>query len=329
MQDLMPPVNTPDKLFHDGDPIQGIEGTIVPAEWLNNDQSAVRDVQAELINVLAAAALTPDPTKQDQLVKAIQAIVGSGTADKANSADRLSTARNIAGHPFDGTADISIAAGDVDAVSKSGDTMSGVLKVGAEIQTTSSNSYRMISGNYGVFWRQDGTALYLMLTNAGDQYGAYNDFRPLIVDLRTGIVTFPNDTSVNGLLYANEFKAGNARFTNDGNVFGSMWGNDWLSNWINRNLAVKNSLYASTNGWFKDNSSGFIIQWGNRGSTGTGVEAASFNFAFPNNCLAVVGAVGVAINNGNTIYTGLANNQGFNYKASASSMGFQFIAVGY
>ncbi|EOC9365085.1 hypothetical protein ACJCHP_001712 [Enterobacter asburiae] len=120
MQDLMPPVNTPDKLFHDGDPTQGIEGTIVTAEWLNNDQSAVRDVQAELINVLAAAAMTPDPTKQDQLVKAIQAIVGSGTADKANSADRLSTARKIANHPFDGTADISISASDVGALASDG-----------------------------------------------------------------------------------------------------------------------------------------------------------------------------------------------------------------
>ncbi|HIA7500266.1 TPA: phage tail protein, partial [Escherichia coli] len=27
MQNLMPPINTPDQLFHDGDPTQGIEGT--------------------------------------------------------------------------------------------------------------------------------------------------------------------------------------------------------------------------------------------------------------------------------------------------------------
>lgn len=83
MQDLMPPVNTPDKLFHDGDPTQGIEGTIVTAEWLNNDQSAVRDVQAELINVLAAAAMTPDPTKQNQLVEAITEIISGGITDGA------------------------------------------------------------------------------------------------------------------------------------------------------------------------------------------------------------------------------------------------------
>jgi hypothetical protein len=83
MQDLMPPVNTPDKLFHDGDPTQGIEGTIVTAEWLNNDQSAVRDVQGELIAVLAEAAMTPDPEKQGQLIEAIKKIVGDGVSDGA------------------------------------------------------------------------------------------------------------------------------------------------------------------------------------------------------------------------------------------------------
>lgn len=38
MQNLMPPINTPDQLFHDGDPTQGIEGTLVTAGYLNNQQ---------------------------------------------------------------------------------------------------------------------------------------------------------------------------------------------------------------------------------------------------------------------------------------------------
>lgn len=77
MQDLMPPVDTPDKLFHDGDPTQGIEGTIVTAEWLNDSQGATRDAQQELKNVLAAASITPDETKQNQLVTAINALITS------------------------------------------------------------------------------------------------------------------------------------------------------------------------------------------------------------------------------------------------------------
>lgn len=75
MQNLMPPVNTPDKLFHDGDPTQGIEGTIVTAEWLNDSQSATRDAQQEVINVLAGANILPDESKQNQLLTAIQTLI--------------------------------------------------------------------------------------------------------------------------------------------------------------------------------------------------------------------------------------------------------------
>ncbi|UAN55435.1 tail fiber protein [Serratia sp. JSRIV004] len=79
MQGLMPPVNTPDKLFHDGDPTQGIEGTIVTAEWMNNSQGAVRDAQQEIINVLKSAGIEADPAKQDQLLAAIKKITGTAT----------------------------------------------------------------------------------------------------------------------------------------------------------------------------------------------------------------------------------------------------------
>ncbi|MGL3099453.1 hypothetical protein [Enterobacter asburiae] len=75
MQNLMPPVNTPDKLFHDGDPTQGIEGTIVTAQWLNDSQGATRDAQQELINVLAGAKISPDKSKQNQLLTAIQTLI--------------------------------------------------------------------------------------------------------------------------------------------------------------------------------------------------------------------------------------------------------------
>lgn len=76
MQDLMPPVSTPDNVFHDGNPATGELGTIVSAEWLNNTQGAIRDIQAECINVLAEAGFKPDPAKK-QLLDAIKAIVGN------------------------------------------------------------------------------------------------------------------------------------------------------------------------------------------------------------------------------------------------------------
>ncbi|WP_232067040.1 hypothetical protein ICA20_019735 [Citrobacter sp. C5_2] len=68
MKSLMPPINTPDNLFHDGNPTTGVEGTIVPAEHLNNEQGSIRDVQSELIAILTAAAMAPDSTAGQLLV---------------------------------------------------------------------------------------------------------------------------------------------------------------------------------------------------------------------------------------------------------------------
>lgn len=74
-------------------------------------------------------------------------------------------------------------------VASGGMSVAGGIKNTGEIQSETSNSYRIVSGNYGTFWRNDGRDLYLMLTNSGDQYGLYNDFRPLTVDLATGVCT--------------------------------------------------------------------------------------------------------------------------------------------
>ena len=79
-------------------------------------------------------------------------------------------------------------ANDANVVHKSGDeTINGVKKFTSETVNTSPHAFRHIYGNYGTFWRQDGTNLYLMLTNSGDQYGGWNNFRPLTVNLATGI----------------------------------------------------------------------------------------------------------------------------------------------
>ncbi|HBC0038464.1 TPA: tail fiber protein [Salmonella enterica] len=81
MQNLMPPVNTPDKLFHDGDPTQGIEGTIVYAEYMNNHYAATHSLQQEIINVLAEVGMAPDAKKQNQLVQALSKYVGKKIPD--------------------------------------------------------------------------------------------------------------------------------------------------------------------------------------------------------------------------------------------------------
>lgn len=95
------------------------------------------------------------------------------------------------------------------AVQRNGDTMTGdlnlpnlhargVIKSAGEMQTTSANAYRIVYGDYGVFWHQNGNDLYLMLTNHGDPYGAFNDRRAFIVNLATGKVTLGNGSLIHG-----------------------------------------------------------------------------------------------------------------------------------
>lgn len=89
-------------------------------------------------------------------------------------------------------------------VASGGMSVAGNIKNTGEIQSETYNSYRLVSGNYGTFWRNDGNDLYLMLTNSGDQYGSYNDLRPLSVDLATG------DCSITGNAVGTESKLSSA-----------------------------------------------------------------------------------------------------------------------
>jgi hypothetical protein len=252
MQNLMPPIDTPDNLFHDGDPTQGIEGTIVTSKFLNNDQSATRDTQQEIINVLSAVDIEPDPDKQDQLLEAINKLAGAATDgylkvgdfglgggsnhkdDAYNNVGEIYRVNNTSANapaagvtgvvslPCDGgpsTAYVAVSnagaawvgsstiptngvrwnrvyttaykptAADVDAVAKTGDRMSGPLG------STYSDTYRIAAGRYGTFWRNDGNNLYLMLTNADDQWGGFNDLRPLTVNTSSGSVTIGTQLS--------------------------------------------------------------------------------------------------------------------------------------
>lgn len=77
MKPLMPPIDTPDKLFHEGNPATGAEGTIVPAEHLNNEQASIRDLQSEMIAILTAAAMAPDSTA-GQLLAALNKLYAPG-----------------------------------------------------------------------------------------------------------------------------------------------------------------------------------------------------------------------------------------------------------
>lgn len=77
MKPLLKPIDTPDQVFHDGDPSTGELGTICSAEWLNDTQGSIRDIQAECIAILRANGFEPDASKSEQLWEAIQAAIKS------------------------------------------------------------------------------------------------------------------------------------------------------------------------------------------------------------------------------------------------------------
>lgn len=55
-----------------------------------------------------------------------------------------------------------------------------------EVISWSANSYRTVSSSYGTFWRNDGVALYLMITSSGDPLGNWSNLRPFAMNLVTG-----------------------------------------------------------------------------------------------------------------------------------------------
>ncbi|MEQ9908163.1 phage tail protein [Pectobacterium odoriferum] len=112
MQNLMPPVDTPDKAFHDGNPLTGELGTIITALFMNSVQAAIRNSQAEIISVLADAGIAIDPNKTDQLLAALKATFATNT----NVNGRVPVTRKVNGKAL--STDITLTAGDVGALAK-------------------------------------------------------------------------------------------------------------------------------------------------------------------------------------------------------------------
>ncbi|HAF2712609.1 TPA: phage tail protein [Salmonella enterica subsp. enterica serovar Muenchen] len=111
---------------------------------------------------------------------------------------------------------------------------------------------------------------------------------------------------VNGRIMAHTaLHSGDATLATDGNIYGSLWGG-WLNDWINNNLSRKNTASLATNGWFKDASTGLIIQWG--------IAAGNLNKAvvnlpipFPNAGLWSLGWVSGTLDMGNDDWSNSAS----------------------
>lgn len=67
-----------------------------------------------------------------------------------------------------------------------------------EVTITTTSGLRLIDSTrkYGTIWRNDGAALYLLLTNLNDAEGNFNSKRPLQVNLSTGVISFSEGATV-------------------------------------------------------------------------------------------------------------------------------------
>ncbi|WP_106493825.1 tail fiber domain-containing protein [Escherichia coli] len=103
---------------------------------------------------------------------------------------------------LDGTGQVTLSVGKTKIVYTNG-----------QYYSANSDAYRMIFGNYGAFWRNDGTKVYLLSTAENDKYGSWNGYRPFIYDLTSGNVQLGGDGNEEALTLERASRA--ARFSND------------------------------------------------------------------------------------------------------------------
>lgn len=126
--------------------------------------------------------------------------------------------------------------------------------------------------------------------------------------------------------------------SSDGDLYGTQWGG-WLStklqsyattSWVNAYFANKSTASLSVNGWFKDASTGLIIQWGTTGGASE-TKSVSLPVAFPHAGLWALGWVAGALWYGNDDWSnsaGLVNNSTISVTVDHGSS-TAWIAIGY
>ncbi|WP_449543659.1 phage tail protein [Enterobacter ludwigii] len=255
MQDIMPPVNTPDNEFHDGDESTGVEGTILYAQYMNDNQGAIQDIQQEMKNVLADAGFTPDPTKENQLLLAIKKILSTGITTGTEG-----MVKSVNNKQPDASGNVKLgSAADADIVTSMTDTTAGRVPVvgwmgtgGPEIPIADGTDiYKYFataaSGNYG-----GGSGLINAATTGGwvgfkwQQHGAGNKYGFLLEQASSGqmalhIYNNPNGDMTNPEKYW--LKSGILFTTSGGTLTGALTvpgvintGDYYLRNLVNRHI---------------------------------------------------------------------------------------------
>ncbi|ECH4010636.1 hypothetical protein FPE81_24315 [Salmonella enterica subsp. enterica] len=99
-----------------------------------------------------------------------------------------------------------------------------------------------------------------------------------VFDVATGEFRAPGRITATEILLS-----GKSRVGPDGNLYGDVWGG-WLNDFLINNYNRKNTASLGDYGWVRDESTGFIMQWGTLGNSN-----GTYNFPreFPTSCFAV------------------------------------------
>lgn len=90
-----------------------------------------------------------------------------------------------------------------------------IVYTNGQYVAANSDAFRMIYGNYGAFWRNDGQNVYLLSTAENDKFGGWNGYRPFIYNLGSGNVALGGDGNEGALVLERASRA--ARFA--GNTY--------------------------------------------------------------------------------------------------------------
>ncbi|KVE35680.1 hypothetical protein WS69_13585 [Burkholderia sp. BDU5] len=229
---------------------------------------AALDASATAVSTANQAKSTADgiDAKASKALTDSASAVSTANGAASNATQALNTANSVSGKADNAVATANDAAAKANnAYQKTGGVVNG------EVSSTNANSFRIAAGNYGVFVRNDSTSAFLMQTNAGDQYGTWNSYRPFSWNLSSGAVTIDGtgagittggrvtvgqDVVAKGVVYANN---GAAQLASDGNINGTQWGG-WLSNVVTRK-------YNDTNNYgyvVHDTGNKMVMNWDGR-----------------------------------------------------------------
>ena len=198
--------------------------------------------------------------------------------------------------------------GSGDYVAKTGDTMTGTLNLTG--MSDGECQQRIVSGNYGLMFRQDDNCFYMLPTNSGDAYGHWNDLRPFVLNLAEGYITTSTPTAGD-----NSSKLATTNFVKSV-LSSSGTGLATISKASNGSCAFNNGL---------------IINWGRTSVNASTTATATFKTPFTSTNYKVV--LGLYLNNADsqknyTTYTYTTTNFVI-YNGQANKVNYDWIAIGY